>query len=185
VARKDQALRCRRIKEGDMDNWLPTLPWWTFVVRGAVAYLGLLVLMRLAGRHSFGEMSAFDILVLVLVGGTLRTAIVGNDNSLCGAFIGVATVLVIDRLFAVLATRSPAFNRLLEGRPSMLARNGQLLAGELRRHHVPMTVFERALRKNGITDVHRVAEARLEPNGKFTVVLRQDTRDRSRPAAGR
>ena len=53
--------------EGDMDNWLPTQPWWTFVVRGAVAYLGLLILMRLAGRHSFGEMSAFDIIVLVLV----------------------------------------------------------------------------------------------------------------------
>ena len=35
-----------------MDHWLPTLPWWTFVVRGAVAYVGLLALMRLAGRHS-------------------------------------------------------------------------------------------------------------------------------------
>ena len=157
-----------------MDNWLPTLPWWTFVIRGGVAYVGLLVLMRMAGRHSFGEMSAFDMIVLVLVGGTLRTAIVGNDNSLCGAFIGVATVLVIDRFFAWAATRSPAFNRLVEGKPTTLARDGALLPDELRRHDVPITAFQRSLRKKGVIDVRDVAEARLEPNGKITVVLREN-----------
>jgi uncharacterized membrane protein YcaP (DUF421 family) len=159
-----------------MDHWLPTLPWWTFVVRGAIAYVGLLALMRMAGRHSFGEMSAFDIIVLVLVGGTLRTAIVGEDNSLCGAFIGVATVLVIDRLFAWAATRSPAFNRLVEGNPTTLVRDGQLLQDELRRHDVPMPAFERSLRKRGVVDARDVAEARLEPNGKITVIRQSDTR---------
>jgi len=160
-----------------MDHWLPTLPWWTFVLRGAVAYVGLLALMRMAGRHSFGEMSAFDIIVLVLVGGTLRTAIVGEDNSLCGAFIGVATVLVIDRLFAWAATRSPAFNRLVEGTPSILLRDGRLLPGQLRRHDVPLPAFERSLRKRGVLEVGQVVEARLEPNGKITVIRRSDTRD--------
>jgi uncharacterized membrane protein YcaP (DUF421 family) len=161
-----------------MDNWLPVLPWWTFVLRGAVAYVGLLVLMRLAGRHAFGEMSAFDILVLVLVGGTLRTAIVGSDNSIGGAFIGVATVLVIDRIFGMLATRSAGFNRLVEGKANVLARQGRLLPEELRRRHVPITVFERALRKRGVVDVYDVAEARLEANGKITVVLEKEARDR-------
>jgi len=169
--------------EGDMDNWLPTQPWWTFVVRGAVAYLGLLILMRLAGRHSFGEMSAFDIIVLVLVGGTLRTAIVGEDNSLCGAFIGVATVLLIDRTIAGIATRSPTFNRWVEGRRTTLARDGRLIPGELRRHHVPATVFERALRKKGVVDVRDVAQAWLEANGKITLVRRKDVRSRHAPAA--
>ncbi|NID14827.1 hypothetical protein [Luteibacter yeojuensis] len=77
-----------------MNEWFAlTEPWWHFAVRGVLTYLGLLVLMRLAGKRSFGEMSAFDVLVLVLAGGTLRTAIIGDDHTYLGAFIGVAAIL--------------------------------------------------------------------------------------------
>lgn len=101
-----------------------TMPWYMFVVRGAIAYIGLLVLLRLAGKRTFGELSAFDIVVLILVGGTLRTAIVGDDNSLLGAFIGVATILALDRIIAFFTARTSSLNRLVEGEPAVLARYG-------------------------------------------------------------
>jgi uncharacterized membrane protein YcaP (DUF421 family) len=41
-----------------------------------------LILLRLRGKRSFGEMTTFDIVVLMLVGGTLRTAIIGDDGFL-------------------------------------------------------------------------------------------------------
>lgn len=59
-----------------------TSPWWVFAVRGVAVYLILLLLMRLSDKRSFGEMSAFD--VIVLVGGTLRTSIIGADSSFAG-----------------------------------------------------------------------------------------------------
>ena len=48
-------------------------PWWVYAVRGAGVYLGLMLVLRLVGKRSFGEMTTFDIVVLMLVGGTLRT----------------------------------------------------------------------------------------------------------------
>ena len=79
----------------DMD-----LPWWEFAVRGATCYLGLLIMLRLTGKRAFGEMSPFDIVVLVLVGGALRSAMVGRDASLLGPFIAVAAILLVDKALA-------------------------------------------------------------------------------------
>ena len=149
-----------------------SMPWYMFVIRGAVAYIGLLVLLRLAGKRTFGELSAFDIVVLILVGGTLRTAIVGDDNSLLGAFIGVATILALDRVIAFFAARMASLNRLVEGEPAVLARYGLVDREALRRNNVPMAMFERAMRDKGVHSIGDVVEARLEPNGKITIVHR-------------
>jgi len=91
-----------------MNEWFAlTEPWWHFAVRGVLTYLGLLLLMRLAGKRSFGEMSAFDVLVLVLVGGTLRTAIIGDDHTYLGAFIGVNNTLVTTAVMSVAPVERP------------------------------------------------------------------------------
>jgi len=74
-----------------------SMPWWSFAMRGALTYVGLVVLMRLAGKRSFGEMSAFDVVVIALAGGTLRTAIIGEDHGMLGPFIGVAAILATDK----------------------------------------------------------------------------------------
>jgi len=149
-----------------------SVPWWHFVVRGVVVYLGLLVMLRLCGKHSFGEMSAFDVIVLVLVGGTLRTSIVGPDTSFLGALISVAGILTADKVLAWLCSRNAAINRLVEGRPAFLIRAGARVPGALRRCSIPEAAFERALHAQGLENETTVLTARLEPNGKITLTRR-------------
>jgi len=154
-----------------MDFLFPReLPWWEFIIRGAGCYIGLLILLRLTGKRSFGEMSPFDIVVLILVGGALRSAMVGKDDSFLGPFFAVAGVLALDKVLGVLATLSPAFNRLLEGRDALLAKSGKLVPGALHRHRIPAAVFERELRAHNVRSVDQVEEARLEVNGRITVL---------------
>ena len=147
-----------------------TMPWWEFVLRGAGCYIGLLILLRLTGKRSFGEMSPFDIVVLILVGGALRSAMVGKDDSFLGPFFAVIGVLAFDYLLGVLATLSPKFNRLLEGRPALLAKGGALVPGALRRHRIPEAVFERQLRAHEVRTIDRVDEAHLEVTGRITMM---------------
>ena len=144
------------------------LPWWEFVLRGAVCYVGLLILLRLTGKRSFGELSPFDIVVLMLVGGALRSAIVGKDTSLIGPLIAVATILALDKILAWLSARNQAIDHLLEGRPVLLARNGSLVPGALARHSISPGAFERELRANNLPTLAAVDEARLEANGRIT-----------------
>ncbi|UPG88248.1 DUF421 domain-containing protein [Luteibacter aegosomaticola] len=146
--------------------------WWTFVVRGAVTYLGLLTLMRLAGKRSFGELSAFDVVVIALAGGTLRTAIIGEDQGMLGPFLGVAGILATDKAIAWLSTRVPWFNRLVEGFPSLLVRDGRRDPTVMRRQSLTDAALDRALHAAGLEDEQDVVAGRLEPNGKITLVRR-------------
>ena len=150
------------------------MPWWQFVLRGAAAYLGLLILLRLTGKRAFGEMSPFDIVVLIVVGGALRSAIVGKDTSLLGPFIAVATILAFDKALGFLATRSAALNRLLEGTPLLLARSGAIVPGALERASMPRAAFDRELRLKSVGSVDAIESARLEPNGRISVLRRDD-----------
>jgi uncharacterized membrane protein YcaP (DUF421 family) len=115
-------------------------------------------------------MSAFDVLVLVLVGGTLRTAIIGDDHSYLGAFIGVARILLANKAMGWLCTRMPRFNRMVEGLPAELVRNGKRDPVEMRRQDLPEAAFNRALHAAGMEDESSVVIGRLEPNGKITFV---------------
>lgn len=151
------------------------LPWWEFAVRGAACYAGLLLMLRLTGKRAFGEMSPFDIVVLILVGGALRSAIVGHDASLAGPFIAVAAILVLDKCLGWLAARSPAVDRLVEGRAVLLAQAGRLLPGALRRNDISPAAFDRELRSHDRDSLHGVREVRLEPNGRITVLAEEST----------
>lgn len=153
-----------------MSTFALTEPWWHYAARGAVTYVGLLVLMRLCGKRAFGEMSAFDVIVLVLVGGTLRSAITGEDKSVTAPFIGVAAILLMDKGVAWLCTRWPRFNRWVEGRPAIVVSNGKRNPDALRSENLPTAAFERALHGHGMETESDVAIGRLEPNGKITFI---------------
>jgi len=150
-----------------------SMPWWEFVLRGAVCYLGLLLLLRMAGKRSFGEMSPFDIVVLILVGGALRSAMVGKDASLIGPFISVTTILAVDKALCILSVHSRTFDHLLEGRHVLLAKQGRLIPGALQRQTIPQSAFERELRSHEVRSVEEVDEAILESNGRITVFKRK------------
>lgn len=150
-----------------------SFPWWAFAIRGILVYLVLLSLLRLSGKRSFGEMSAFDVIVLVLVGGTLRTSIIGPDTSFLGAIIAVAAILATDKTIAWICTRSPGLNRWVEGRPTFLVKDGKRVPQALNRCNIPEAAFERVLHTQGHEDLQGVNNARLEPNGKITFTRRR------------
>jgi uncharacterized membrane protein YcaP (DUF421 family) len=118
-------------------------------------------------------MSAFDVVVIALAGGTLRTAVIGDDQGMLGPFLGVAGILATDKAIAWMSARSPAFNRLMEGFPTILVRNGKRDPAALRNQNIPDAALDRALHGAGIETDRDVETGRLEPNGKITLVRRK------------
>ena len=156
-----------------MDDLLElSMPWWQFVVRGALSYLALLILLRVTGKRTFSEMSPFDIVVLVIVGGVLRSAIVAHDESLLGPLIAVSTILSLDKLLAHAAARNERVCRWLEGSPLLIASAGAVISQALRRAGIPKAAVERELRLHQMHSIAEVDEMRLEPNGKVSVLKR-------------
>lgn len=155
------------------DMLILSMPWWQLALRTAIVYAGLLALIRLSGKRTVGELSVFDLIVVILLGSAMRTSMLGDDKSLVGGFIVVATLLLLNYLSAVLSSRFRAFDRLVQGRPVLLARDGVVFSEVLRQVNMPASDFDAAVRKAGCAGIEEIEQAILEPNGSISIRKRQ------------
>lgn len=145
-------------------------PWWHFVLRAVAIYVLVIVLIRMSGKRAVGQFTPFDLVLLILLGNAVQNGINGGDNSLTGAGIMATTLITLNYCVAWLTARSARAERIVEGAPVVIARNGKLFEKVLRRQLISCSDFEEALRMNNIEDVSEVEIALLETNGSISVV---------------
>lgn len=154
------------------------------IVRAAAVYFFLLIAFRLTGKRQLGQMSSFDLVVLLMLSNVVQNAMIGNDNSITGGFIGAATVLVLNYVMARLVVSNKHLERLIEGAPTLLIHNGKVLEGNMRRERLTREELMAALRRQGILSVEEVRVALLEETGAVTAVKRdRATVGKERPPA--
>lgn len=149
------------------------MPWWEFVLRAVVVYVVVLVMARLSGKRTVGQFTPFDLIVVVLLGTAVQNSLIGEDTSLLGGLILAATLIALNWLVGLISSRWRGFERVVEGEPVVLARNGHLYAHVLRRQLVSKDDFDEALRLNNVSDIRDVEIALLETNGRISVVQKQ------------
>lgn len=149
------------------------IPWWEFVLRAVVVYAVLLAMLRLSGKRTAGQFTPFDLLVIVLLGTAVQNSLISDDVSLLGGLILAATLVTCNWLVGFVTARSTRLDRVVEGSPVMLARDGELFEGVVRRQNISRSDVEEALRDNGLADLSEAALVTLEVDGTITVVPRQ------------
>lgn len=149
-------------------------PWWVFVLRALVVYVLVMLLMRASGKRAVGQFTPFDLVLLILLGNSVQNGINGGDNSLTGAAIMATTLIAVNYLVALATTRSRVAERLLEGEPVVLARDGRVFDRVLRRELINKRDFHEAMRMNDVADVDEIALALLETNGHITILKKEE-----------
>lgn len=155
------------------DLFALAMPWWEFVLRAVVVYVVVLGMVRLGGKRALGQITPFDVLLIVLLGNAVQNALLGTDTSLGGGLLLAATLILLNYGVGWLTTRSRRMERLIEGEPVVIARDGRLLDAVLRREQVTRADFDAALRQQDCLDVEDVKLALLETNGHITIIPRQ------------
>ena len=148
-------------------------PWWHFVLRACAIYALVMLLVRVSGKRAVGQFTPFDLVLLILIGNSVQNGINGGDNSLTGAAIMATTLIALNYGVAFVTSRSRKMEKFVEGEPVVLARNGKLFDGVLRRELVSSEDFRESLRMNGVEDVSEVELALLETNGSISVVKKR------------
>ena len=148
-------------------------PWWHFVLRAVAIYALVMVLVRVSGKRAVGQFTPFDLILLILIGNAVQNGINGGDNSLTGAAIMATTLIALNYGVAFVISRSARAERIVEGAPVVIARNGRLFEKVLRRELISGDAFNEVLRMNNIEDVGEVELALLETNGNISVVPKQ------------
>ena len=140
----------------------------TIALRTAAIYAVVLLGVRLSGKREVGQMTPFDLTLLLLISNAVQNAMTGPDTSLLGGVMAAGTLLVLNYFVADLSGVNRRFRKLIEGQPSLLIHDGQLMTVHMAKEHVSMDELERALREHGIASYHDVALAVLEVDGSIS-----------------
>lgn len=155
-----------------MGDWFAS-SWATvgYVVGGTTAmYVSTLVAIRIAGRRTVAQLSAFDVVVTVAIGSLLASTSVSRDPSYAQGVVALLTLLVLQVSVAAARRRFSFLARFLEFEPQVIVRDGEvaldqsLLGAQLTRDEL-----ESALRQHGVFDVAGARIVVLEPTGKISV----------------
>ncbi len=152
--------------------WNIAVPVWELVVRAAVVYAFLLVLLRLTGKRQVGQLAPFDLVLLLVLSNAVQNSMNAGANSLVGGLISAATLVGLNFLLGYATFKSKRLEAMVEGRPELIVHNGHVLTEALTRAQITHHELDAALRQAGCGSVNEVQAAILENNGTVTVLKR-------------
>jgi uncharacterized membrane protein YcaP (DUF421 family) len=145
------------------------------VIRSAALYLFVFLVTRAMGRKELGQLSSFELILLVVMGDLIQQGVTGDDRSVVGAMLAVTTFALLTVAISFVAFRWRRTEPLLEGIPVVVIRDGQPLEEVLRIERLTLEELKDAAREQGVPDLSEVRVGILEAEGRFSF-LRTDER---------
>ena len=150
--------------------WSLSTPYWEFIIRAAIVYVFVMVVLRLAGKRQMGELAPFDFVLLLLLSNGVQNAMNGGDNTITAGLIITVTLVGLNSMIAWLAFKNKEIEKVVEGRPEILVHNGYLYSDVLKRNQITHHDLNDALRQNDCASLDDVRLAVLETNGQISVI---------------
>jgi len=139
-------------------------------VVGALAYVGLVALLRVTGKRTLTKLNAFDLVVTVALGSTLATVLLSKDVALLEGMVAFATLILLQMLVTWASVRSDRFQNLVKATPALLVYRGEVLEPALRAERVSREEVLAAARSSGATDLAQVGAVVLETDGSLSIL---------------
>lgn len=146
-----------------------SVPWWELIVRGLVVYVFLIALLRLTGKRQIGELSPFDLVLLLILSEAVQGSMVAGDESIPGGLILATTLIVVNYIVGLITFKSKKLEAIIEGRPQVIIHEGKLYEKVMNESKLTRQELDSTLRESGYFDIKDVKLAILEANGKVTV----------------
>lgn len=140
------------------------------VARASVMFVVLYVLLRIMGKREIGQLTPFELVVMIVLGDLIQQGVTHNDFSLTGAILAISTFAFLAIMMSWITYLFPRAEKLLDGEPRVIVRDGELLKDNLRRDRITQSEVESEMRLAGISRMSDVAWAILEPQGKISFI---------------
>ena len=154
----------------------------SFIIAGkaALIYIFLVIGLRLLGRRELGQMTVYDLVLLIILANSVQNAMVGNDTTLVGGLVAGITLLTLNKLFNKLIRRSKRIERIMVGEPLLIINDGKLIKKHMESEGITREQVMAALREHGIENLDDVHLGVLEVDGTISIVPNQSTVYRGR-----
>lgn len=143
------------------------------VVRAAVIFAVLFIVMRIAGNRQFSEMTSFDIILIIVIAEVTGNSLSGQDYSITASIVVIITLVSLDILVSWLKVRSKRFDKVAEGVPILLLENGRPIRENLKKERVDEgDILEAARQAHGLERLEQIRYAVLEKGGAISIIPR-------------
>lgn len=139
----------------------------------AVIYVFVLVGLRLLGTRELGQMSTYDLVLVVVIANAVQNALVGGDTTLVGGLVSALTLLLVNRAFTWLLDHFPALEHHMVGEPVVLVSDGLPCWDRMHREGVTRAELMAGLREHGVASLDDIRLAVLEVDGTISVVPKE------------
>jgi uncharacterized membrane protein YcaP (DUF421 family) len=144
------------------------------VIRATVIFFALYVVVRLLGKRELAQLTPFELIVLVVTGDLIQQGVTHNDFSLTASILAVGTFAFWAMVLSWATYLSRRAERVLDGQPRVIVRDGTLIRENLRRDRLTLAEIESEMRLAGIGHLRDVAWAILEPKGRISFIQRSE-----------
>jgi uncharacterized membrane protein YcaP (DUF421 family) len=158
------------------DDWYGPL---RVVIVGLLAYLALVVFLRVSGKRTLTKWNAFDFVITVALGSTLAAALLDRDVTFVEGASAFALLIGLQFVITWLSVRFTAVERLVKARPTLLLSEGRLLESALRAQRVTTSEILAAARGAGVASLEELEAMVLETDGSFSVIRKAQRASRS------
>jgi uncharacterized membrane protein YcaP (DUF421 family) len=150
---------------------------WTDLIRvlviGTLAYIGLVVLLRISGNRTLSKMNSFDLVVTIAFGSALASALLDKKIALAEGLVAIALLVLLQFIVTWLSVRFASVNGIVKSRPTMLLRDGQLIHEALKTARVTEDEIFAAVRQHGMGGLEQIAAVVLETDGSLSVIAQK------------
>jgi uncharacterized membrane protein YcaP (DUF421 family) len=140
------------------------------VLRGTIMYLALFTILRFVGRRQTGHFGPADLLVIVLIADAAQNALGSEYKSVTEGIVLILTIVVWEYALDWMAFRFPGLRPLLKAPPLNLVQDGRVIRKNLRLEMLTSEDLMSQLREEGVEDLAEVKLARLEGDGRLSVI---------------
>ena len=151
------------------DMFIVSIPIAEKILRPILVYVFLVMLLRVFGKRELAQLNPFDLVVLLSLANTVQNAIIGEDSSLAGGFIGAFTLMLVNYLVIRFLFRHRRLDQILEGKPAVLIREGAICKDQLAKEMITVHELQTVCRRQGFDGIHEVEDCVLEPGGAFVM----------------
>jgi|SRR5690606_16626126 len=149
------------------DNWESIFR--TFII-SILAYVALILLLRISGKRTLSKMNAFDFIVTIALGSTLATVLLNKDVALADGVLAFAVLIFLQYVITYFSARSRRVSGLVKSTPTLLVYKGRMLERAMKKERIAKDEIFAIVREKGFSSLEKIDAIVLETDGSLTLI---------------
>jgi len=143
----------------------------SIILRSAVIYVFIFIILRLGGKRTLGEMTTFDLVLLLIISEATQQALIDTDHSIVGGMMAITTLVFIDIMVQLLSNKFKKLDQVVNSVPVILLLDGQPILDRIHKSRLKVEdILEAARKLQGLEKLEQIKYAILEKDGSISIV---------------